>query len=253
MSRQSIFSSNEATINPLDLHKEFKAKNIALNAGKIVVASTMNEGMQSGDVLDITMWLKQASVHYKISDNIHDYVMVPVPIIPSDFPNRNGIGFPLETLMEFIPDQGCLSYQTWKGKPVQFEHKNDDITQAKGVIADAALRKMEGFGGKRGYKAVHLYCLDRTKDPDLVKAVLRKEYNSYSMGAYLKRRYCSYCGADVGKCIHIDAKAQATFYEFNGHVVHVCVTGVVGFESSVVGQPAWSLACSDILLGAPDR
>lgn len=244
-----------ATLNPLDMHQEFRSKNITQNGGRIVVANQTNSELPTGQVLDLTDWLPHAAPHYHISKDIRDFVMVPVVTVPSDLPNRNGVGFPLRTLTEFIPDAGMFSYQTFKGKPTYYEHQNKDITKAKGVIADSFLRPMSGYGGGRIFKLVKLLCFDRQKDSILVERILStdpdRRINTYSMGAYLSGCECSYCEKEVGKCSHIDEKKPVAFYALNGHIVHRVMTGVVGFETSAVESPAWMTAISDDIVSRP--
>jgi hypothetical protein len=252
MSRQFLkISEDLTTLNPLDMHKEIKSRNFEQTKDGIVVAHSLNEEVSQGQMLDITQWLAQAAPHYHISPDISDYVMVPVATVPAEFPNRNGVGFPLSTLMEFIPEAGMLSYQTFKGKPTFYEHENKDITKAKGIIADSFLRRLPGYNGNKAFKLVKLLCFDRTKDEVLAKRILKNDINTYSMGAYLKEQVCSYCMSPVGRCVHIDPRRPVTFYEKDGHVVHKIMRGVTGFETSAVESPAWSIAISDDLVAAP--
>lgn len=257
MSRLSIYlNSDDQVLNPLDLHKEIKSSNMEMTKGGVAIQHTTTAALDKGDLLDVTTWLRQASSHYHISPDIRDYVLVPVVTIPSDLPNRNGVGFPLSTLTEFIPDAGMLSYKTFKGKPTFYEHRNKDITQAKGIIADTHLRKLEGYGNDRVWKLLKLLCFDRSKDEILVDRILSKDpekrINTYSMGAYLTGCECSYCGKPLGYCTHLDPNPQGVnFYEKDGHIVHKIMTGVTGFETSAVESPAWMVAISDDLVAAP--
>ena len=243
-----------ATINPFEMHKELKSKNIELTNGGIRITSSLNQEVRSGEVLDITTWLKQAAAHYHLSGDIRDYVVAPVPVIPTDLPNRNGVGFPLRELMGFMPEYGMLSYKTWKGQPTHYEHKNDDITKAKGVIADTSLRQIQGYGEGKIYKLMMLLAWDRTKDPDLANRILAGDINTYSMGANANNATCSYCGSDVGRCYHISKSMAVPFYEKDGHLVHKVMHGIKGFECSAVEQPAWLIAQSDTVINVdPSR
>lgn len=247
----------KTTLDPLDLHREIRSRNMEKTKGGLVLASDRPE-MPSGEVLDITTWLPYASKKYLISPDIEDYVLVPVVTVPVDFPNRNGVGFPLENLLEFLPDEGMMSYKTWKGKPTFLEHDNKKIKEAKGVIADTFLKRIPGYGLGRAYKLVKLLCFDRTKDPALANAILKREINSYSMGAYATSSTCSYCGKPAGKCPHIyyrpdklgreEDMKRVYFYEHNGHIVHLVMKGIRGFETSAVATPAWVCAISDYLM-----
>lgn len=260
MSKLQVYmNSGEQVLSPLDMHREIRSGNLEQTSAGVAVQrleTNAKTAMDTGSVLDITTWIKQAASKYHISADIKDYVMVPVVTVPAELPNRNGVGFPLSTLLEFIPDQGMLSYKTWKGKPTHYEHRNKDITAAKGVIADTHLRRLEGYGNDRIWKLVKLLCFDRSKDEVLVRRILSKDpaerINTYSMGAYLTGCECSYCGAPVGYCGHVSKDpSQVTFYEKDGHVVHKIMSGVTGFETSAVESPAWMVAISDDLVASP--
>lgn len=257
MSRYTAYiNSGEQILNPLDLHKELKSGRMEITASGLAVQNSVNEELSQGSMLDITTWLRQAAPHYHISNDIRDFVLVPVVTIPSDLPNRNGVGFPLTSLTEFIPEAGMLSYQTFKGKPTYYEHKNDDITQAKGVIADTHLRRLMGYGQDRVWKLLKLLAYDRSKDEVLATRILSRDpsrrINTYSMGATYTGCYCSYCDQPVDRCHHIDPDPRSvTFYEKDGHVVHRYMTGIVGFETSAVESPAWMVAISDDLVASP--
>lgn len=67
--------------------------------------------------LDVTTWLPQAAPHYKISGDIRDYIIVPVPSIITSVPNTNGDSASLGELTRFLPEHGMMSFRTWVGKP----------------------------------------------------------------------------------------------------------------------------------------
>lgn len=247
------------TLNPLDMHKELKSRNVEqTKGGNVVVASSLSEDVVQGHKLDVSTWLRQAAPHYHISPDIRDHVIVPVVTIPADLPNRNGAAFPLNALMEFLPDEGMLAYQTFKGKPTYYEHKNTDITKAKGVIIDTFLRPMVGFGNGKQWKLVKLLSFDRTKDSQLCDRILKGDINTYSMGAYIRDTVCSVCGLDVGEmkrgeCSHIHYKRTIPFFKVrlpNGqfHLCHKVMYGIKGFECSSVESPAWMPAISHDVL-----
>jgi hypothetical protein len=187
-----------------------------------------------------------ASEKYQISADISDYVLVPVVIMPSDLPNRNGIGFPLESLTEFNPEMGMPAYQTWKGKPTHIDHLNQDITKAKGIIFEAAIRPLKGYHGDI-WKVVCLCGFDQSKDPMLCNAILSGERNNYSMGAYANGYQCSYCEARVTQentCDHVKVGPGIVNFRKmdDGHIAYLMALGTVGFELSNVGYPAYSSA-----------
>lgn len=232
----------------IDIHKEIKSKTIQIASNDLVIQKKANTLSAEGEQkLDISNWLPFAAKKYHISPDIHDYIFVPVLTIPSDIPNRNGVAFPLKTLLEFNIDAGCQGYKTFRGKPVHYEHQNKDPVKAKGVIVDSFLRPMKGFGNGNLWKVMLLLAIDRTKDVNLSGDIMKGNMNSYSMGAYVDKYTCSYCGSDVGKCEHIPLKSPVAFYKKDGKLVFKNMHGMLGFECSSVGTPAWSPATSDII------
>lgn len=241
--RIAVYADCEGFFKPISVHQEMKKSGrISEQAGKTVLA--MPE-LSEGIPLDVTTWLPFAAPHYKISPRLEDYLVIPVIIMPSDLPNRNSVGFPLRELVRFLPEYGMQAYKTWKGQPTHLEHRNSDITKAYGVILDSFLRPMTTHGQNKIWKLLHLLAFDRTKHPELTTQIDSGEMNSYSMGAYIDSYTCSYCGADLGKCYHLNPKAQGEFYELEGKLVHKNVRGIKGFETSAVADPAYVSAISD--------
>jgi len=183
-----------------------------------------------------------------VSSKFDDYVLTPVIIMPSDLANRNAVAFPHSELKKFHPHLGMNAYKTWKGKPTFYEHKNDDITKAYGIIADTFYKKMTNFGDNKIYKLLLLLGFDRSKNPDTVQRIISKDLNSYSMGAYVGGYTCSLCGEEVGSCNHLDPKAQTQLYEVGNKLVHKNVRDIEGFETSAVESPAFMSALSDTLI-----
>ena len=68
------------------------------------------------------------------------------------------------------------------------------------------------------------------------------------MGAMVDSWSCSYCGAGEGECSHIDPKKQVVFYEIDGRLVYKNVHGINAYELSLVKDPAYATAFSDILV-----
>lgn len=210
-------------------------------------------GKALGGVIDAAEWLPFASSVYNISPNIKDYVIVPVEIIRSDMINRNGIAFPAEELLRFLPDMGMQTFKTWIGQPTHYEHDNQDIKKAKGVIISSALRKMEGVRGD-WLKVLHLLAFDRTKDSKLTDRILRREITGYSMGSSCQTYTCSICGADMrdkGYCAHIDVRTKEKKANITVHgdrLAYPMSRYVKGWECSCVSHPAWKFASTPNLL-----
>jgi len=203
-------------------------------------------GGESGQRLDAEYWLPAAAECYCLSKSLKDYIMVPVPTIISDIPNTNGVAFPRQELAKFNPMAGQLAGKTFKGKPTFLEHSNQDITKAKGVILDAFMTPLKGWG--RGIiKVVELLAFDRSKDADLANAILAGDINSYSMGAYFEGYNCSLCGADRGGCRHTGPKDPLKQHH-DGQLIYRNIYNIEGFETSAVANPAFISAISDRLM-----
>jgi hypothetical protein len=274
--RHAVYAFAEQSLPPIDMHKELKRSGRATeirdlfkstetarrivpsafadtepmrskNAPSIQIAASTIDGESSGSVaLDFGTWLPYSAPHYQISPNIEDHVITPVVVMPADIPNRNSVAFPLEELVKFHPTLGQQAFKTWRGKPTHHEHDNEDITKAYGVIPDAYLRKLTGFGQGAMWKVLLLLSFDRQKHPDVVRDILAGERNSYSMGAWVGSYRCSCCGAEVGECNHIRKEGHHHMYELNGQLVFKNCIDIEGFECSQVGTPAYISAISDV-------
>lgn len=245
-SKQAVYAFAEQAYAPIDVFAERK------KSGRIVETATGDLAMPHPGVagaqiaLDFETWLPFSSSHYHISSNPSDYILVPVVAMPSDLPNRNSAAFPLSELIKFDPELGMQAFKTWKGKPTFLEHRNDDITKAYGVIADSSLRKLNGWSDGKVWKLLLLLAFDRSKHSDVTDKISSGEFNSYSMGAWVSGYTCSYCGAEVGKCVHIDKhNKNFSMYELNGKIVSKNCHDICGFECSSVGTPAFISAISD--------
>lgn len=226
-----------------------KDNNPSQTKESLVVA---NAGMFGGDnnnssLVDWMGWLPFASKKLNISPNVKDYVVIPIPTIVTDLPNRNGVGFPLSELVQFRPHLGMQSYKTWKGKPTFEEHENEDHTKAKGVIIDTHMRKIPGMNV---WRLMKLLAFDRTRDPQLCADILSRKRNSYSMGAYLDGYTCSICHQEFGTCNHIPqgySKGDVLFvpHRTSGKLLFKNVVAPEGFETSSVKTPAFISALND--------
>lgn len=183
---------------------------------------------------------------YAISANADDYFFRPIPLFISDIPNRNGIGFPTAELVKWSVDAGCQAYMSWKGKPMHVEHADEKPHDAIGFIVDVRMVPLIGFGGNRLWKVIALGAMDRTKRTDITGPIEAGERNTYSMGCVAEGFTCSYCGAELGDCNHLDPKAKGVqFHELNGRLVYKLVRDITGKELSSVGDPAAAVCSSD--------
>lgn len=234
----------------IDVHESIANKNIELANDRVIMRANTNVVTSNSveEKLDITTWLPFAATKYNISPNIDDYFFVPVFTIPSGIPNRNGVAFPLKSLLEFRTDDGYQAYKGFKGMGIHVEHKNDVPAEAIGVVADAFLRQLKGYGGGNVWKLMLLAAIDRTKNVSRASEIIQGRLNSWSMGAFVDKYTCSYCGADVGKCEHIPHNSPVCFYEKDGKLVFKNMSGMKPIELSSVAVPAWSPATSDVLI-----
>jgi hypothetical protein len=232
----------------LDVHAGLRNRTIETAGRNGRTSITANLGADAFSTLDFGSWLPFAAPEYCISKSVQDYVLVPVIAMPTDLPNRNGVAFPLRELKQWRIDQGMIAYQTFKGKPVHIEHDNQNPVKAIGVIVDTALVPMTGFGGGKLWKLLLLLAIDRSKDPTYTKYIMTGEINSYSMGAWVEKYSCGYCNAPAGACNHINLNRPRDFYTLDDQLVFRNVHGVVGFETSVVRDPAYFSALSDRLM-----
>ena len=197
--------------------------------------------------LDIN-WLAAASQTYNISDDPKDYVIVPVPLVTVDYPNRNLQAFPFEEVSFFDPLLGRPVFSSFIGKPTHIDHKNQDPLQAKGVNLDATMAFVPEYNV---WKIIVLSAFDRTKDPYLAQKILSGERNTYSMGALVEHFVCSECGTiDEGEggnqCHHMLKKNKGKLAQ-DGTIFYQLCIGANFIENSNVGDPA------DVTAYGPDN
>ncbi len=216
---------------------------------KIVSSSVSEElspqDIQTASALGFDKWLPFAAKEYNISANPKDYLLKPVNIMITELPNRNGVGFSSYELAKWNSEYKCMAYETWRRAPMFVEHKSDQIKTAVGVIIDVAMKKVVGFGQDKLYKIVCLAAIDRTKNPEVAAKLESGALNSFSMGAMVQKYTCSVCDAEIDKCSHISSSNQIDFYERGGQLAYRIVHGIVGYELSVVADPAYAVALSD--------
>lgn len=198
-SRQPGFVKSDVAA-PLAKYEAFRGEHIK-SAKRLVVAG----GMLKGSNIDIS-WLPAAAETYKISADPDDYVLVDVPIVTPDVPNRNMQEFPFEEVSYFDPMYGKQIYKTFIGKPAHIDHINQDPLKAKGVHFDSSMEYIPAYGL---YKIRVLTGWDRTKDPYLVNQIISGKRPGFSMGALVQAFVCSICGAtdtNVNPCRHMDQR-----------------------------------------------
>jgi len=204
--------------------------------------------------LDYETWLPFAAKLYNISPKIEDYIIVSTLVCPSDIPNRNGIAFPVSELAKFQPPPiNRMSYKAWQGCPVHLEHDNEVHERAYGVILDASLHKVQGYGDGKLWKVMGLLAIDKNKNPEVAQQVLTGQINTYSMGALVDYFTCGYCGQECSgtrTCGHITSTQNVNwkkYRDFDGstHLSFLNAHGIQPIECSIVADPAWAPALSD--------
>ena len=235
-----------------------RANLITAGESQIEVMDALSDaGRKALSRLDYETWLPFAAKTYQISPDINDYVVVAVPICPAELPNRNGIGFPLNELVKFQPPPiSRMAYKAWAGCPAHYEHKNEIHEDAYGVILDASLHKISGYGGGKLWKVMGLVGVDKTKYPEMARRVMEGDINTWSMGAYVDSFSCSYCGEEMTKtrcCQHLNRKNDIDWSEFRdydgtNHLAFRNAHGISPIEISLVESPAWTTALSDHIL-----
>lgn len=192
---------------------------------------------------EVRQWLPFAAEQYKISANINDYVCVPVIIMPSELPNKNGIGFPFDQLTKFNPDSGKIAFKTWQTKPCFLEHCNNDYTIAYGTVFDSIMKPMKNVKGDL-WKVIALTAWDRTRYSDVVNDILTGKRNSYSMGALTSGFRCSICGAwHDENCGHVVYR-KPNFKPIGGKVPYLRAMNPSAIEVSSVLHGAYISATS---------
>jgi len=218
----------------------------------VVKANTLSNNTNSNipSTIDVS-WLPFAAGHYRISPDVKDYIVVRIPALTSDIPNRNMQGFMTKTLFEFDVQSACQRYKTFIGRPVCKNHNNKDLTLSQGVVIDAAVIPVPKY---KVVKVMLLALIDRTKC-DLVPSIL-KNGGEYSMGALAGTFQCSVCGGVLGpgcdrtcRCYHsnyTDIRSYGGVYNGRLHFVMAC-DPIFGEISTLSEAPADHTAQGDYI------
>jgi hypothetical protein len=239
--------STEDTHRPYELHADclenFKPTEV------FSIEKQKSNLMIADDYLNVTRKALDTSVstlpffaeRYNISADMKDYILTPVTIFLSGIPNKKGHCFDFEELVSADVHLGMLKYQTWINKPLQLDHKNKDVSIAKGILLASSMQPVPSMQGDL-YKVIILTALDRRTYPDLGNKLLTGEYNSFSMGSTCKSFKCGVCGGAVpdDRCGHIDRGmldgSGFTYKTFGSDkkVAYVRAQDIFGFETSLL-------------------
>ena len=205
-----------------------------------------------------TSWLPFAAKSYKISPRLEDYVIQNQMICPSDLANRNGVGFPKEELVAFLPPpMNRQVFKSWVGCPVHEEHENEDCTKAVGVIFDTTFRKIKNFGDGNHWAVYGLIGVDKLKFPELAEKVRLGQINTGSMGCTADSFRCSVCNHEAHEnpmlnCSHITSTKDVNWryvnHEGKQKLAFLNAYGLSPIEYSIVREPAWATCLSDNIL-----
>lgn len=200
-------------------------------------------------------FLPAAAESYHLSPNPEDYIIVSLPIVTCDVPNRNVQAFSLQESSYFDPKHGRMVYETFKHKPTHRDHINEDPTQALGVHIDSSLQYIPEYDL---WKISVLTMWDRTKEKayggdNVVQDIIDGKKKGYSMGAFVDSFACSICSkldVNVDPCEHFKQNQHggSVFGDVRRLAFQQCL-GVTFFETSSVADPADSTAwSSDVFL-----
>ena len=229
-------SVERALSGPIEGHKLFSKFSSARTRARspiITTASAQATGAFSRPC-DIS-WLAAASKSFNTSSDPSDYLLVEVPAVTSDIPNKNLQCFSSSELFYFDPMRGRQVFKTFIGSACHYEHDNKDPTKARGIIFDAVIVPVPRYGI---YKVVLLTGWDRTKDPDLVRDIQSGERDGYSMGSIVQQFICSITGQSVDQAGGRYKRGQIVDINNQNHLCFHYCTSSFFFELSTVGTPA---------------
>lgn len=194
--------------------------------------ATLDQGVLPIDI----SWLPSCAEALQISADLRDYVLVDVPIVRLDVPNRNMDCFPFDEATRWKIPHGMITFRTFVGKPTCLNHQNrvaQDPKLAKGVIFDSQLdpthriiRILAGF--------------DRTKDAGLADSILKRQRTGFSMGAMVGLAECSIhtCRKQGSRAYCEHTMPENKGRPYNGVIAYEKCYDVNWIETSSVDDPA---------------
>ena len=241
---------NEAWFASTEVAKGYEMEEM-LKSGEISKDGRVDAQSTLRDYTTISMpsMLKYAASTYKISRHPEDYVLIPIPAIIADVPNRNGVAFSSRGLAEFSPLLGMPYFKSWTGKPTFDEHQSSQMDAAKGIIIDSIMNTVRNRPGF--YKTTFLASYDRSKDPNIYDDIVSGRSRAYSIGAHVLTYKCSICDAESDtrnvRCPHIGSSKIVLYESPDGRLAYREAWNPIGTEISRVKSPAYITAVADIL------
>lgn len=195
-------------------------------------------------------WFPIVAKHYKLSTNVSDFLFIPTPAMFIEIPNVKGDCISLEEIMSFSKEHGLLRYETFQRKPTFIEHQH--LADPCGIIIDSSIVPIKEFGDSNIWMLVLLMGFDKIKFPLLTSKLMSGEYNTFSVGFKYDSYICSVCGQKFTKanpypCSHTQVQ-MATYATANNVLAFKYCLNPVGFECSVVKNPAFSIAQNEKVL-----
>lgn len=196
-------------------------------------------------------WFPIVAKSYKLSTHINDFLLIPTPAMFIDIPNVKGDCISLEEIMSFNREHGLLRYETFQRKPTFIEHQH--LSDPCGIIIDSSIVPIKEFGDSNIWMLVLLMGFDKVKFPTLTSKLMSGEYNTFSVGFKYDSYICSICGKKFTQmnpypCSHTQVQ-MVTYATPNNELAFKYCLNPVGFECSVVKNPAFSIAQNEKVLG----
>ena len=197
-------------------------------------------GLDPSTINDLQL-LQAVSEVYHISDNPKDYVLVSVPIVVADLPNRNLFSLNYDQLLSKT-ERDEIVWSTFLHSPIFHEHNHNDPTQALGFIVDVSFVDEGPFNST----VYALLAWDKTKNPSLTPTVLSGK-SSWSMGCFVDSYICSLCGQEYQVEDGQDPHTVHRHHHMQGLIendilIYRAGKGIEFFEISLVGTPAYHKA-----------
>ena len=225
----------------IELYKKNRKTSILeeINKKRTILKANEIDGQYCSPI-DLS-WVPFATGHYNISPDLRDYIVVRIPALTSEIPNRNMQALSSTSLVSFDPEYARQRYQTYIGRPVCCEHNNKNLKDSQGIVVDATLFPVPHY---KLLKVMVLALIDRTKAK--YKNELLHGTMGFSIGCLASGFICSICGGVLGPgvqrtctCYHTDYTNLSSYGGiYNGRLHYITALDPVFGEISTVLNPA---------------